>query len=106
MSSFVIEYTERRLGRERRTTGHYVTFEYNPMRDTYRAIVRPSTALGRHAVELNDIHNLQEFANWLDARCRQSSKRPDRPRLCSEIPLPQGETLVCTLAGIGTRPYS
>lgn len=102
MPSFVIEYTRRRLGREMPCTGQYVTFEYNPMRDAYRAIVRPSMSLGQHAVELRDITNLQAFADWLARRVRQGRQQQTAPRLASEIPLPCGASRLCTLAGIDT----
>lgn len=99
MSSFLIQYTRRRLGRDRPCTGHYVTFEYNPMRDAYRAIVRPSTSLGQHAVELSDITNLPAFAAWLARRIRLGHAQHAMPRPTQEISLPTGDNPMCLLDG-------
>lgn len=104
LTRFQLEYVRRQAGREVSHTGTYVTFEYNPMRNAYRAIVRPTGALGLHAVELADITNLQAFSDYLAARGAQ--RQQSAPRPSGEIPLPMGDTKMCQLAGIDATPYT
>lgn len=100
--SFLLTYNRRFLGRDLTCRGHYVSFDYNPMRDEYRAIVRPATALGHHAIKLGDIANIRAFADWLERRCRQDRAAQGFASLASEISLPTGTApKTCQLTGIG-----